>query len=79
MLVLDEPTSAMDPASRTRVVELLRTWKAGRIVITVSHDPEFVREGDEIKLMEGGRLVASGTFEELETGPEAFHRALRQV
>jgi ABC-type multidrug transport system fused ATPase/permease subunit len=77
VVVLDEPTSALDPASRTRVTGLLRAWKAGRIVVTVSHDPEFIRHADDIRVMDGGRLVASGTFAELEAGSEPFRRSLR--
>jgi ABC-type multidrug transport system fused ATPase/permease subunit len=79
VLVLDEPTSALDPASRSAIAALLRDWKADRIVITVSHDVEFIREADEIKLMDSGRLVASGTFKELEEGSEVFRRTLRQA
>jgi ABC-type multidrug transport system fused ATPase/permease subunit len=77
VVVLDEPTSALDPASRTRVTEFLRAWTAGRIVITVSHDPEFIRHADEIRVLDGGRLVAGGTFAELEAGSEPFRRSLR--
>ena len=79
VLVLDEPTSSLDPASRTRVAGLLRAWKDGRIVIMVSHDPDMVRVADDIKLMDGGRLLASGTFEELKERSEVFRRTLRQT
>jgi hypothetical protein len=77
VLVLDEPTSALDAGSRTRVTEFLRAWKVGRIVITVSHDPEFVRQADEVRLMDGGRLADAGTFQELEERSEVFRRTLR--
>jgi ABC-type thiamine transport system ATPase subunit len=76
--VLDEPTSALDPASRARVAELLGQWKAGRVVITVSHDPELVRHADQVRLMEGGRLVGSGTFQELLEQSESFRNIMRQ-
>ncbi|MBW2523527.1 MAG: ATP-binding cassette domain-containing protein [Deltaproteobacteria bacterium] len=78
IVVLDEPTSALDPASRSRVAEFLQRWKKQRVVITVSHDPEFVRQADEIRLMEGGRLVASGTFDELLDESEPFRNIMRQ-
>ncbi|MBW2459946.1 MAG: ATP-binding cassette domain-containing protein [Deltaproteobacteria bacterium] len=78
VLVLDEPTSALDPASRTKVSTFLTDWKAGRIVITVSHDPEFVRNADEVRLMESGRLVASGTFDSLLEDSEPFRNIMRQ-
>ena len=79
VLVLDEPTSALDPASRSQVAEFLQSWKRDRIIITVSHDPEFVRRADEVKLLEAGRLIASGTFKELEEGSEAFRRTVKQT
>jgi ABC-type multidrug transport system ATPase subunit len=79
VLILDEPTSALDPASRTRVAELLRHLREQRVIITVSHDPEFIRQADEVKVMDNGRLVAGGTFEQLKEGSEVFRRILRQT
>ena len=79
VLILDEPTSALDPVSRTRVAAFLRQYPQHRIVITVSHDPEFIRQADEVKVMDNGRLVASGTFEQLKEGSEAFRRILGQT
>jgi ABC-type bacteriocin/lantibiotic exporter with double-glycine peptidase domain len=79
VLVVDEPTSALDPASRAAVAALLKEWKQDRIVIAVSHDVEFIRAADEIRLMDGGRLVAAGTFEELEQGSETFRRTIKHT
>ncbi|MCY2927533.1 MAG: ATP-binding cassette domain-containing protein, partial [Planctomycetota bacterium] len=79
VLVLDEPTASLDPASRTRVAEFLRQYVGPRIVISVSHDPEFVRRADEVKVMDGGRLVASGTFDQLKEGSDVFRRILGQT
>ena len=77
LLVLDEPTSALDPASRARVAEFLAAWKAGRVVVSISHDPELARAADEILVMEQGRLVARGSFEELRASSEPFRRILQ--
>ena len=79
VLVLDEPTSALDPASRTAVTDLLAQWKEGRVLITVSHDPELVRHADSIRLMDGGRLVASGSFDTLLAESEAFRNTMKQT
>jgi len=78
VLVLDEPTSALDPASRAGVAALLRAWRTDRIIISVSHDVEFIREADEVLLLDAGRLIATGPFAELERGSELFARTLRQ-
>ena len=72
IVVLDEPTSALDPASRTRVAELLEQYQRERILITVSHDPDLVRHAGQIRVMDGGRLVASGSFDELQANSEPF-------
>ena len=61
VVILDEPTSALDPASRARVAELLRGWRGGRILITISHDAALVALADDVRLLDGGRLIASGT------------------
>jgi ABC-type multidrug transport system fused ATPase/permease subunit len=79
VLILDEPTSALDPASRAKVAELLRYLRERKVIITVSHDPEFIRQADEVKLMDSGRLIASGTFEQLKEGSEAFRKTLKQT
>lgn len=79
VLVLDEPTSALDPARRAAVAALLQQWKTERIILTVSHDIEFIRQADEIRLIDAGRLVASGGFAELEATSEAFRRTAKQA
>jgi ABC-type multidrug transport system fused ATPase/permease subunit len=66
VIVLDEPTSALDPASRARVVELLQARKAGRVLLTVTHDPEVMRAADEVRMIRDGRLVASGPYDSVE-------------
>jgi ABC-type cobalamin/Fe3+-siderophores transport system ATPase subunit len=71
ILILDEPTAALDPASRDRVIALLRGWRDHRVVITVSHDAELLAAADQVLLIEGGRLAASGPYGELRnTSPE---------
>ena len=79
VLILDEPTSHLDPISSARVARLLQTWKTHRIIITVSHDPDFVSKADEIILMDGGRIIANGTFEQILESSELFRRALRET
>jgi ABC-type polar amino acid transport system ATPase subunit len=76
VLVMDDPTSGLDPASRAKVVALLKEWKHDRIVVTVSHDPDFVKEADTVRVLDAGRLVAEGTFAELQHDP-TLRRALK--
>lgn len=63
MLVLDEPTEALDRAGRKWLIDVLSTWKGGLIV--VSHDRALLRLfSDFIALSEAGGRYVQGSFEE---------------
>lgn len=72
ILLMDEPFSALDPLIRTRLqdelLDLQRNLK--RTIIFVSHDlDEAFKLGDRIAIMEGGRIVQSGTPQEIFSSP----------
>jgi energy-coupling factor transport system ATP-binding protein len=61
ILVLDEPTTDLDPAGRREVYGLIRRWRdRGHALVLVDQDPEEVLEADRVWLLEEGRLVADG-------------------
>ena len=75
VLVLDEPTSNLDPASRRELVAVLRTVDVAQLVIT--HDLPFALElCPRAVIVDGGRVVADGPTRELlaDTGRLAAHR-----
>jgi ATP-binding cassette, subfamily B, bacterial len=65
LLVLDEATSALDAATEARLNATLRRIARTRTVVSVTHRLGSVVGADRIILMEGGRIVESGTHEEL--------------
>ena len=65
VLVLDEPTAAMDAGAEAEVFEHFRTLTRGRITILISHRFSTVRMADQIAVLEGGRIVERGSHEEL--------------
>ena len=65
ILVLDEPTAAMDAAAEATVFEHFRTLTRGRIAILISHRFSTVRMADQIVVLEAGRIAEHGTHEEL--------------
>jgi glycine betaine/proline transport system ATP-binding protein len=72
ILLMDEPFSALDPLIRTRLQdELLELQqKLKRTIIFVSHDlDEAFKLGDRIAIMEGGRIVQSGTPRDIYSNP----------
>ncbi len=62
VLLLDEPTAALDPRSQSQVVDLLVAWGGGaKTVVTATHDLDTVEAiADRCFVFGGGRVVAAG-------------------
>jgi ATP-binding cassette subfamily B protein len=65
ILVLDEPTAAMDAETEAEVFEHFRALTAGRIAVLISHRFSTVRYADQIVVLEDGRIVEQGNHDEL--------------
>jgi ATP-binding cassette, subfamily B, bacterial len=65
LLILDEATSAVDPATERRLSEALRRLSAGRTSITIAHRLSTAESADVIFVFDAGRIVERGTHEEL--------------
>ncbi len=65
ILVLDEPTAAMDAAAEATIFEHFRTLTKGRIAILISHRFSTVRMADQIVVLQSGRIVEYGNHDEL--------------
>jgi energy-coupling factor transport system ATP-binding protein len=67
VLVLDEPTAGLDPATREDLLGVVRGLReSGTSVVTVSHDLDEVAEvADRVCVLEGGEVRAVGTPEEV--------------
>ncbi|MFF4547783.1 ABC transporter ATP-binding protein [Streptomyces sp. NPDC001406] len=65
VLLLDEPTTALDARSGLRIMGPLRRLMAGRTTVVISHDLLTVRDATRIVVLDGGRVVESGTHDEL--------------
>jgi energy-coupling factor transporter ATP-binding protein EcfA2 len=58
VLLLDEPTSMLDPAGRREVLERLHTLRGRRTVLHVTHHLEELLDADRVLVINGGRLAA---------------------
>ena len=74
VLVLDEPTAALDPLQERHVVESYRAVMRGRTSIVISHRAAVAMAADRVAVLEGARLVETGTPEALARSGGAFAR-----
>ncbi|MFF3771767.1 ABC transporter ATP-binding protein [Streptomyces sp. NPDC002232] len=79
VLVVDEPTSALDPVAEQRVFDQIhRLSGTGQTTVLITHRLHSVRHADLIYVLERGRVVEHGTFDELmdpSRGTGAFREA----
>jgi ATP-binding cassette subfamily B protein len=76
VLVLDEATASVDPATEHDIREGLARLLAGRTSIVIAHRLATVREADRVLVLHHGRLVEQGSHEELLRLPEGIYRTL---
>ena len=65
VLILDEPTAALDARSEYQVFERFKELSAGKTAVLISHRFSTVRMADRILVLEGGRIEEVGTHDEL--------------
>ncbi|MEO6511124.1 MAG: ABC transporter ATP-binding protein [Nocardioides sp.] len=65
ILVLVEPTSAVDAHTEARIASRLRAHRAGRTTVVVSSSPLVLDAVDEVVFLSGGRVAAVGTYADL--------------
>jgi ABC-type multidrug transport system fused ATPase/permease subunit len=65
ILILDEPTAALDIESERLVMEGLAKLMKGRTVVTIAHRLSTIRDADKIIVLDGGIVAEQGTHDEL--------------
>ena len=79
MLVLDEATSALDNATEQSVMDAIAGLTSDLTVMLIAHRLTTVRHCDIIVELEHGRVVASGTYEQLLERSSRFRRMAKAI
>ena len=78
VIVLDEATAMADPESEAEIQQALSALVKDRTVLVIAHRPAAVRGADRIAVMDGGRIVAAGSHDDLADEPH-YRALLRQA
>ncbi|MCY3965450.1 MAG: ABC transporter ATP-binding protein [Acidobacteria bacterium] len=65
ILILDEPTAALDAYTEHRVLERLSAWGEGRAIFLITHRISTIQQAHRILYLDGGRIVENGSHDEL--------------
>jgi ATP-binding cassette subfamily B protein len=80
VLILDDPTASVDARTENEILAALRAAMAGRTAFVVSSRLNLLRRADVILVLDDGRLVQTGTHEQLAHCPGPYHEtALLQL
>jgi molybdate transport system ATP-binding protein len=80
ILLLDEPLSALDAASKSKILDDLRDWNAvhGIPILYVTHSPqEAFALGEHVVILQSGRILAQGTPQDVLSKPR--HETIAQI
>lgn len=76
VLILDEATSALDAESEAAVVEALAKLSKGRTTIMIAHRLSTIRSADLVAVLSNGKILETGTFDELFQNDTSHFRKL---
>jgi len=74
LLVLDEATSALDSVTEEAILKSIERLSGEKTIVMIAHRLATVRKCDRIFVMDGGRLVGMGTYDELISTNEVFQK-----
>ena len=77
VLLLDEPTSMLDPRSQSQLIDLIQSWKgSSKTVVTATHELEIVEDiADRVFVLEQGSVTATGSVHDILSDGDLLLRA----
>ena len=79
VLILDDATSSVDPTKEHEIRAALREVMAGRTTLIIAHRPATIALADRVVLLDGGRVAAEGTHDDLLENSERYREVLAQA
>ncbi len=77
ILLMDEPTSQLDPVTETLLADATRKLMRGKTVLTIAHRLNTVFQADRILVLDQGRIVERGTHQELLAAGGAYQKLVQ--
>jgi ABC-type multidrug transport system fused ATPase/permease subunit len=79
ILLLDEPTSSVEPDSETAIIAALDRLMAGRTTVLTSHRPSLINQADQVYVIENGSITERGSPDELRESTGWFGKFIRSA
>ncbi len=76
ILILDEPTASLDAETELHVLDNLARWGKDRVIFLITHRLSTIRRADRIAYLKDGRVLESGSHDELAARPGGAYRRL---
>lgn len=74
IVLMDEPTSSLDPKSENEIVKLVDNVLGDKTIITIAHKLNTVRDYDRIYVLDKGNIIEKGSHDELIEKGGAYYR-----
>ena len=79
VLLLDEPTSSVEPDSEAAIIGALDRLMTGRTTVLTSHRPSLINQADIVYVLADGQVIERGAPHELKSGDTWFARFMRSA
>lgn len=79
ILLLDEPTSSVEPDSEAAIIAALDRLMAGRTTILTSHRPSLINQADRVYVIHKGEVIQQGSPDELRNEPGWFEHFMQSA
>jgi ATP-binding cassette subfamily B protein len=79
ILILDEPTAALDAVTEQQVMKNLSMWGKDRVIFLITHRISTIRRADNILYLDQGKILENGTHEELMRNENGKYKAFVQA